>query len=457
MSDGRWQRMRGILGGAALAALLTAGGVRAETLGDALASAYRNSNLLDQNQAVLRAADEDVASAVSTLRPVISWVVQSQYAKTPRLGEQTTNLAQLSLDWEIFDFGRGKLDVEIAREAVLATRQALLGVEQSVLLDAVRAYMDLRRADETVGINETSVRLISEQLKAAQDRFDVGEITRTDVAIAEARLASARAALAAARGDADVARANYEAAIGHKSDGRTALPGAPALPGSLDEAIAIAQRRHPTILQAQHAARVADLQVQRAAAERRPSLGAGLQLGQDEFGDETRSATLQLSQTIYAGGRLSSQHRKAIASRDSARAQLLQAGVQVAQSVAQAWSGIEVARSRITAIDRQIEAATAAYDGVKEEANLGARTTLDVLDAEQDVLEARSNRATADADLQVALYSLLASMGLLTVEYLNLGVPVYDPEAYYDAVKSAPATSVQGESLDRVLKAIGKN
>lgn len=451
------QRWGGLMAAVSVVAVLAGARAQAETLGDAMVSAYRNSNLLEQNRAVLRAADEDVAQAVSTLRPVLSWLALGQYTDAPNGIEQSSALLRLNLDWEISGFGRRKLDIEAAKEAVLATRQALLQVEQTVLLDAATAYMDVRRADATVGLNRTSVELVSGQLDAAKDRFEVGAITRTDVSLAEARLAAARAALAAAEGDAAAARAAYKARIGHEADGKTALPKAPVLAGSLDEAIAIANRLHPLIRQAQHAARVTDLQVERAGAERRPSLSANLRADTDDQGEEQGIATLQLSQTIYAGGGLSSQHRQAIANRDAARADLLQASVRVGESVARAWSGIEVARARISAIDRQIEAATAAYDGVVEEASLGARTTLDVLDAEQTVLEAKTNRANAEAEYQVAIYSLLSSMGLLTVENLKLGIPVYDPEAYYNAVKSAPTTSVQGDSLDRVLKAIGKN
>lgn len=429
---------------------------QAETLGDALASAYRSSDLLEQNRAVLRAADEDVAAAVATLRPVVSWILQSQYADG-RQGDSSSNDPGLNFDWEIYDFGRSKLGIEIAKEAVLATRQALVGVEQNVLLDAVSAYMGVRRAAQTVEVNQTSVRVIGEQLKTAEDRFTLGEITRTDVALAEARLAAAKAGLAAAEGDLDVVRAAYVAVVGHAPDGNSAIPATPALPKSQEEAQAIGQRLHPAVLQAQHQAKVADLQVELAAAERRPVLSVNLNAHLDEDGVTSGAGAVQLSQTIYAGGKLSSVHRKAIAGRDAARSALSRIGIVVTQQVAISWSGIGVARAQISAIDRQIEAAQAAYDGVREEASLGQRTTLDVLDAERELLAAKSNRARAEADLQVALYSLLSAMGLLTVEHLNLGIPTYDAEAYYNAVKSAPATSVQGASLDRVLKAIGKN
>lgn len=448
------QGLRRMAGGVAASALL-AGGVGAETLGDALVSAYRASDLLDQNQAVLRAADEDVASAVATLRPVLGFILESQYSDGP-LGESTTNTARLNLDWTVYDFGRSRLGIDIAKESVLATRQALVGIEQNVLLSAVGAYMDVRRAAQEVQINGTSVNVISEQLKAAQDRFDVGQITRTDVALAEARLAAARAALAAAEGDLNVARAAYKAAVGHDSDGRTILPATPAFPRTLAEAQAIAQRLHPSVRQAQHQAKVADLQLELARAGHLPTLGLNLRAGEDDEGEGSGVATLQLNQPLFTGGRIASGERKAMAGRDAARAALTRTAVEVTQQVANAWSGIEVARAQTAAIDLQIQAAQSAYDGTREEAALGARTTLDVLDAERELLQAKSDRTAAEANLQVAYYSLLASMGLLTAENLKLGVPVYDPEAYYNVVKTAPL-SAQGAKLDRVLKAIGQD
>ena len=433
-----------------------AGPGSAETLADALVLAYRNSNLLDQNQAVLRAADEDVASAVATLRPVVNYVLQSGYAKT-RLAEGWANDLTLSAQLTLFDFGRNKLGLEIAKETVLATREALVGVEQNVLLSAVSAYMDVRSAVENVSINENSVRVIGEALRAAQDRFDVGEVTRTDVALAEARLAATRASLAAAQGQLAIAREAYKAAVGSYPGPLAAPPRAPALPGTLDEAAAIAQRTHPSIRQAQREVTVAELQVAASAAERRPEITAGASVSSDLDDDPTGQVGLTMSQTIYAGGSLSAAHRKAIAGRDAARSGLLQTGVGITQDVGNAWANIAVARAQIESTDRQIRAATVAYQGVSEEAQLGARTTLDVLDAEQDLLDAQAARIEAEASLQVAIYSLLASMGLLTVEHLNLGIPTYDPAAYYNAVKKAPRTSVQGKSLDRVLEAIGKN
>ncbi|WP_108854721.1 TolC family outer membrane protein [Albidovulum aquaemixtae] len=436
--------------------LIVSGAAKAETLGDALVAAYRNSNIIEQNRAVLRASDEDVAGAVATLRPVLRWVASAQLSDSTLNRNLTTSLG-LQAEVILFDFGRSDLAVEIAKQSVLATRQALVGVEQDVLLSAVQAYFSVRSAIENVAINQNSVRVLAETLRATQDKFDVGEVTRTDVAQAEARLAGARASLAAAEGDLASAREAYRAATGGYPGLLASAPPAPALPRILAEAQSIAQRTHPDVRQAQFQARVADLQVDLAAAERMPDVRGTAALSRNSDGADTSRLGIELRQTIFAGGALSAAHRKAIAGRDAARSALLQAGVFVTQGVGDAWAAIEVARAQIVATEREIEAATIAYDGVSEEAKLGARTTLDVLDAEQALLDARARRITAEANLQIAFYQLLSSMGLLTAERLSLGVPIYDPEAYYNAVKNAPVTSVQGKSLDRVLKAIGKN
>ncbi|XBC65598.1 TolC family outer membrane protein [Defluviimonas sp. SAOS-178_SWC] len=446
-----------LLAAAVCAATLLAGlPARAETLADALISAYKNSNLLDQNRAVLRAADEDVAGAVAALRPVLQWVASSDLVDNGLSSRISTSLS-LQGQVMLYDFGRSQLGVDIAKESVLATRDALVGVEQSVLFSAVQSYFGVRSALENVSINENSVRVVGEFVRATQDQFDVGEVTRTDVAQAEARLAAARASLAAAEGQLAASRESYKAATGHYPGPLAVAPRAPALPRSLDEARAIAQRSHPAILQSQHQAKVSDIQIALAAASRMPELTGSAGLTKNEGGRDTSAIGIELRQTIFSGGALSAAHRKAIAGRDAARAALLQSSVSVTQGVGNAWADIEVARAQISATERQIEAATIAYDGVREEAKLGARTTLDVLDAEQELLDARATKITAEANLQVANYSLLASMGLLTADHLTLGIPTYDPEAYYNAVKDAPVTSVQGKSLDRVLQAIGRN
>ncbi|HLQ20365.1 MAG TPA: TolC family outer membrane protein, partial [Tabrizicola sp.] len=425
-----------------LVGLVSPQGARAETLADALIAAYNNSNLLDQNRAVLRAADEGVAEAVSALRPVVAYALQGAWQRAdvngplgPTVNEGLSASLTLSADLTIWDAGRRQIGIEIARESVLATRQALIDVEQNVLLAAVRAYVDVRLAQEVVALRQSNLRLITQELRASQDRFDVGEITRTDVSIAEARLAASRAALAAAEGQLMIAREAYKAATGAYPGNLAPLPRAPALPRSMDEAQAVARATHPLIRQAQHQVTVADLQVDLAKANRAPTIGLGATVRTDDEDLQSQSLGLSMNQTLYAGGRLSALQRRAIAGKDAARAGLQQTAVGVVQNVGVAWANLAVAAASIEASDLQIRAAQAAFDGVREEAAAGTRTTLDVLDAEQELLDARNARLEAEAQRYVAVYQVLATMGLLTVEHLQLGIPTYDPEAYYGAVE----------------------
>ncbi|RWR12249.1 TolC family outer membrane protein [Paenirhodobacter populi] len=433
----------------------------AETLSDALVSAYRTSNLLEQNRATLRAADEDVAQAVAALRPVLQWSAGYNYSRSDTTtGSSARDLqtasAQLAASMTLFDFGRNRLSLDITKETVLSTREALRGIEQNVLLSAIQAYTQVRSAAEQVSINENSVRVYGEELKATRDRFEAGEVTRTDVSQAEAAEASARASLAAARGNYQIAREAYRATVGHYPGDLAALPKPPQLPKTLELARGTAERNNPSVKQAQHNVTIAELSVQAAAAQRLPQISGSAGFGNSEGGRQTTSAGISLSQTIYSGGQLSSLHRQSIANRERARAALRQAVVEISNTTAQAWAMIDVYRAQIQAYAEQIAAAEVAYQGVREEASLGSRTTLDVLDSEQTLLDARASRINAEADLQVGYYQLLLAMGLLTVEDLKLGIPTYDPAAYYNAVRNAPGTSVQGKSLDRVLKAIGK-
>ncbi|MCV2445912.1 TolC family outer membrane protein [Paracoccus sp. DMF] len=453
---------------AALLAGATALPATAETLADAMVDAYRHSALLDQNRAVLRAADEDAAAAIAALRPVLQWVAEYTYQNIEGFDANSASIG-LQASMTLYDWGRNAIAIDIAKESVLGTRAALVGVEQDVLLGAVEAYLNVRSATEQVELQANSVRVIGQEQQAATDRFDVGEITQTDVAQADAALAEARASLASAEGDLQIARENYRAATGKMPGTLAPPPPSPKLPATLETARDIGRRTHPLIRQAQREAAAAELGVAAAAAERNPELtgSAGLTKqhsrsqgvlgGASSTSRDSASVSLSLSQTIYSGGRLPAAHRKAMAQRDSVRAALLNVSRQVDQAVGTAWAGIDVARAQIRAIDEQIVAAQQAYNGVREEATLGARTTLDVLDAEQSLLEARANKITAEANLQLAHYQLLSAMGLLTVENLKLGIPTYDPSAYYNAVQDAPFTSRQGESLDRVLRAIGRD
>jgi outer membrane protein len=291
------------------------------------------------------------------------------------------------------------------------------------------------------------VRVIGEQLRAAQDRFEVGEVTRTDVAQAEARLAEARAGLVSAQGDLTIARERYRAATGNYPGNLAPLPPPPRTADSLEAARSVAERTHPSIRQAQRQVAAADLLVQLAKADTRPSVSGTAALGNQQSGLAQHSVGINLRQNLYSGGRLASVIRQSIANREQANSILQQTILDISENVGTSWARIDVADATISATLQQIDAAQIAFEGVREEANLGARTTLDVLDA-------RNARLQAEAERYISAYQLLLSMGLLTVEHLALGIPTYDPAAYYNAVRRAPAHSAQGKKLDRILNSI---
>lgn len=451
-------RGKPILAAAAVAILFVLSpAARSESLTDALISAYKHSGLLEQNRALLRAADEDVAQAVATLRPVLNYFANAALSNPVPPGQDHLSAnAGLSASLLLFDGGNSKLAIDAAKETVLATREGLINIEQSVLLRAVTAYMNVRRDNEFVALRQNNVRVIAEQLRAAKDRFEVGEVTRTDVSLAESRLALARANLAAAQGNLARSREEYRVAVGRYPGALKGVPKAPATAKSLDSARAISYSTHPLMRKIQHDVTVAELGIARANALMNPNLSLTGRLSFDQDGDDSSSVGLEFGGPIYQGGKLSSLYRQAVARRDAARAGLHITRHDVAQGVGNAWASLAVSRATLEATERQIRAARVAFRGVKEEATLGARTTLDVLDAEQELLDAQANKISAVTDQYIATYSLLSAMGLLTVEHLKLGIRTYDPAAYYNAVRSAPADSTQGKRLDRVLRALGK-
>ncbi len=452
--DGTWRRIAAavVIGFAGLP-------VGAQTLTDTLIAAYRSSGLLEQNRAVLRAADEDVAQAVADLRPVLAYVAEAQWADTPVAGDTTTTELGLTASLLLYDFGASKLSIEAQKETVLATREALRGIEQQVLLRAVAAYLSVRRQNAFVGLQDNNVRVITEQLRAAQDRFEVGEVTRTDVSIAEARLAAAQSAYAAAQGALAQSREEYKAVTGTYPGRLAAPPAAPATAASVAAARDVARSRHPSILQAQHEVAATEIAVSASQAALRPKLSATARALVDvDSGDDTESVTLSLSGPIYQGGQIASVIRQAQARRDVARGGLHTSVIGVEQDVGDAWADVAVARATTEASEKQVRAARLALRGAQEELEVGSRTTLDVLDREQELLDAQTNLISAQIDLILAKFSLLSAMGLMTADHLDLGIATYDPAAYYNAVKDAPTVFVspQGERLDRVLKSLGR-
>lgn len=444
---------------------------QAENIADALIGAYNSSGLLEQNRALLRAADEDVAIALSRLRPVIAWTSSMTRSRgKSRSGGGGVNTSQngtfytdVSLTQLLYDGGASNLSKQAKQETVLATRQVLLNIEQQILFRAASAYLNVLLQSENVTLRENNVRVLGEELRAAQDRFDVGEVTRTDVALAESRLAAARSSLASARGILVNAQAEYANAVGRKPGRLAGQPPLPAAARSLDAATAIAVRTHPSILAAQHQVKAAELAAQATAKALGPSASLTASAGVTEDALDTdfnraASVTLSLKQTLYQGGALAAQYRSALANRDAARSNLLTVQHNVTQDVSDAYIRLDVARANLISSAEEVRAARVAFEGIREEATLGARTTLDVLSAEQDLLNALTSQISARSEEAIASYQLLQAQGILTAERLGLAVQIYDPTLYYNLVKDAPAKlSKRGRDLDRVLKALGKN
>lgn len=447
----------------------------ADTLADALIGAYNTSGLMEQNRALLRAADEDVAQAVSALRPVISWAgditrdfgesrsyssALTSYITSP-FGTNTTGLNLIG-ELILFDGGSNRLKIEAAKESVLSTRSTLLSIEQQVLLRGVSAFMEVRRAMENVELSLNNIRVLKQEVRAARDRFEVGEVTRTDVALAEARLAQAVSVQAAAQGQLVSAQAEYTAAVGKPPGNLIAPKALPRLPNSVDAGKAIAVQSHPDLVAVQHLVAANEISIKIAEASMRPTVSLVGRIGATEnFDNEafTRGGSVGINAggPIYSGGKLRSLVRQSRANRDATRGQLHTVRNAVQQDVAVAFVQLDVARASTESFKVQVRAATVAFNGVREEAKLGARTTLDVLDAEQELLDARASLISAQVDETIAAYSILASVGELTASNLQLDVPQYDPSQYYNLVKNAPsAVSKQGRELDRVLRALGK-
>ncbi|WP_298847286.1 TolC family outer membrane protein [uncultured Ruegeria sp.] len=442
----------------------------ADNITDAFIGAYNTSGLLEQNRALLRAADEDVAIALSALRPIINWTVQvsQDYTRSRTSNVVTTTepsrfFTGLGLSQLLYDGGASVLGKQSAQETVLSTRQSLIDIEQQVLIRATNAYLGVLLQEETVSIRQNNVDVSAEELRASNDRFEVGEVTRTDVALSEAQLASSQADLAVARGELSIAQAEYVNAVG-KAPGRTAgQPSLPKLPRSEAEAVSLAQRNHPAILSAQHQVRAFDLIVQQQRANFGPNVSLNADAGVRESYDNDdyvndATVSLDFTQPIYAGGRLAANVRRAMATRDASRANLLNVQKDITQGVTDRYAAFQAASASLRASTERVRASQVAFDGIREEATLGARTTLDVLNAQQDLLDAQLAEVASRTERSRAAYQLLQAQGLLTAERLGLAVQIYDPTLYYNLVKKAPArVSKQSKDLDRVLKALRRD
>ena len=445
---------------------------KADNVTDAMIGAYNSSGLLEQNRALLRATDEQVAIAVSRLRPIVQAALDigRSYSRSVTSGVgasagrgSTEGSVSLSLSWLLFDNGVSQLSKAAAQETVLATRQSLVDVEQAVLFSAVQSYVGVLSNQDIVALRRNNLRLLQEEQRAANDRFEVGEVTRTDVALAESRVAQARSNLINAEGDLQTAKAIYEQVVGRVPGSISVYPPLPSRPSDVSNARANALRTHPGLKAQQHTVKARELDAAGALRAMGPSVNLNIRGSHSEATDTSDSGRaasvgLQVSQQIYSGGRLAATRRAGVAQLDAAKGNLITIQRDIVQKVVSAFASLEAAEASLIASGERVRAAQVAFDGIREEATLGSRTTLDVLEAEQDLLDAQTARLQARATQSIAAYQLLQAQGLLTADNLRLGVEQYDPELYYNAVESAPAfVTKRGQDLDRVLKALKKN
>ena len=432
---------------------------KAHSLSDAMVFAYNNSDLVQQQRFLLRSTDENVAQAQARFQPILSYFASLNQNGVDGPTDTFTTSVGVNADWVLWDAGSRVSRVESTKELVFAARQNLADVEQQVLFNAVQAFMQLRSAIEAVSLRESNLRLITQELRAAEDRFAVGEVTRTDVELARARLAEARSGLASAQGDVEVQRSNYIFAIGRAPHALASPPSPPDLPSTVQEAEAIALRRAPSLLAQQHTVRSNDLLV--ASAKRNTfgniSLSGSVRTGVRN-GEELSNGEIgvRYSRTFYDGGTLNSLVRQAQAALEASRFGLAQQGRSVSDGVKRSWAQLQVARAQVAATRQQVRASELAFEGVREEARLGARTTLDVLDAEQELLDARNAVLNAQTSAYLAVYRVLQSLGLLSAEHLGLDVESYDVTNYLEAVTSGSSGFVRSEQADRLARVVDR-
>jgi outer membrane protein len=441
------------------------------TMEGALIEAYQNNPQLNSQRAATRAADENVPTALSGYRPRVTGTASSTenyletlsrsdgsaigqpaipgkpatYSKV--LGASVTNAAGLTVTQTLLNGFQTGNRTRQAETQVFASRETLRTTEQSTLLNAATAYMNLLQTAAILELQRSNVNVLEVTLRQTRDRFTAGEVTRTDVAQAESRLAAGRSQLSLAESNFATAQAQYQQVIGVPAPARMS-PAAPVdrlSPRTLDGAYARGRTEHPTITAAMYNVDIAVQQVKIAEGALAPTLQAVGSV-QKSYGSLqsltvveslTASIAAQYSVPIYQGGAEYAAIRQSKETLGQRRMDLDTARDQVQSAIAQAWGQLEAAKAQISATQAQVTAAEVALNGVREEARVGQRTTLDVLNAQQDLVNARVALVTAQRDRVVASYTLLAAVGSLSPQILGLKIEVYDPVTHYHQVRDA--------------------
>jgi outer membrane protein len=433
-----------------------------DTLEWALVQAYQNNPSLNAQRAALRATDENVPQALSGYRPKLSVTATGGYNYSNTLTHTPPTAPGFGTTYqEISDnFGsrgigatatqtiyNGLQTANRTRQAesqVMGARETLRVTEQQVLLDASTSYMNLLRDGAILDLNRSNVEVLTEQLKQTRDRFNVGEVTRTDVAQAESRLAAGRSALLGAQSNYVTSQANYRRVIG--VDPGKLAPGTPVdrfSPSTLPAAITTGQTQSPSVLAAMYGVDIAELAVKISEGALYPNLGITASIAKNydplyNVNKQTTGSVLgTLTIPIYQGG---SEYSAIRQSKETLGQQRLNLDVnrdQVRETVVASWGQLDAAKAQIEATTAQVNAAEIALNGVREEARVGQRTTLDVLNAQQELVNARVALVTAQHDRVVASYTLLAAVGGLSMQHLGLNVLIYDPQVHYQQVRDA--------------------
>jgi len=432
----------------------------ADTLESALIQAYQNNPSLNSQRAAVRATDEFVPQALSGYRPKVTVngsagdLYQDSTTKVTTPGAPSPyvhlngNISPINYGFTatqtLFNGFQTANRTRQAESQVFAARETLRTTEQSVLLNAATAYMNLLRDTAIFDLQRRNVEVLQEQLRQTRDRFNVGEVTRTDVAQSESRLAAGRSAVLTAEANYKTSAAIYRQVIGKEPQNLTAAtPVDRFSPRTQFEAVGAGNAQHPTVLTAQYNVDNALLQVKVAEGALYPnvSLQGSVQknLMSSITGIQTFNAQVLgvVTMPLYQGGAEYSAIRQAKETLGQRRIDLDTARDQVRQTVVQSWGQLDAAKANIEATQAQVQAAEIALNGVREEARVGQRTTLDVLNAQQELVNARVALVSAQRDRVVASYTLLASVGRLSPGILGLSVPVYDAQVHYHQIRDA--------------------
>ncbi|MCB1460858.1 MAG: TolC family outer membrane protein [Nitratireductor sp.] len=436
-----------------LAAGLGAAPANAESIKEALGLAYANNPQINASRASTRAVDENVPIAKSGLRPSVngsayigkSW---SNVNGSPTAALNRTNTLSpggfgVTISQTLFDGFATQNNVAAAQAAVFASRESLRNTVQNVLFDAASAYMDVILAQAVVNLRAKSLEFLNEQVRSERARFDVGESTRTDVAQAEASQAGATAQLTAARASLKSAVAVYRQVIGKDPANLSRPSGVDRLlPHGLQRSVDIALQEHPAILASKYLADQADWNVKSAESSLLPQVklnGSATRSYNDSFHGgavtDSASVTATLTVPIYQGGAVHGKIRQNKETLGQRWIEVDQTVDSVRAAVVSAYSQLEAARDSVQANETQIRAANLALQGAVEERNVGQRTTLDVLNTQQSVINAELELVSARRDVIVAGYALLSAVGRLDVEHLGLAVARYDAADHFNAVQ----------------------